>query len=241
MRLAPLPASPSNAFADNPTRPSWASSSSSTGASPGRCWRDPTPTAVWGRPARRMVACATCHDPARGGADPRPRRGDQPGGRLDRAQQPHRAQRRPLARWQFWDGRRTRCGARRWARWRARTSRTPAACRWRGVIYEHYREPYEKLFGAMPDHGRRSRFPPAGKPGHARLRHHGRAGQGGRQPGVRQLRQGHRGLRADAGRQVVDVRSLPGRRRAGDVARPPSAAPSCSWARPPATSATRAR
>ncbi len=135
--------------------------------------------------------------------------GRQPGGRLDRAQQPDGDQRRPCALAVLGrpQGHVVEPGA--------GADREPGGA-------EHHpgaRGPGDSqvlpagLRGPVRAHARSERqpLPRGGAAGHGRLRRHVGGRQGGGEQGVRQLRQGHRGLRAAADRQVVAVRSLHGR------------------------------
>ena len=168
LRLAPLPASPTNALADN-------ADAAQLGqqfffdrrfSGPLQEGSDPANGGLGAKGASGMVACATCHDPARGGADPRTQAGRQPGRGLDRAQQPHRASTPPTPAGSSGTDARTACGARRWRPLEHPLEQNTTRMEVARVIYEHYRQPYEALFGAMPDLDA-TRFPPDGRPGMA--------------------------------------------------------------------------
>jgi cytochrome c peroxidase len=162
MALPPLPPSPSNTFADNPAaaqlgqqfffdkRFSGAQLESSEDLGPAG--------------TVEAVSCATCHDPARGGADIRPLGGTSLGaawtGRnaptvLNSAHSP----------WIMWDGRRDSLWSQALGPLEGVNEQNTGRLQTARLIYEKYREPYEKLFGAMPSMDDLGRFPPEGKPG----------------------------------------------------------------------------
>jgi cytochrome c peroxidase len=164
MALPALPPSPSNSFADNPAaaqlgqqfffdkRFSGAQLESSEELGPAG--------------TVEAVSCATCHDPARGGADIRPQGGTSLGaawtGRnaptvLNSAHSP----------WIMWDGRRDSLWSQALGPIEGANEHNTGRLQAVRIIFDKYREPYEKLFGAMPPMEDLQRFPPEGKPGTA--------------------------------------------------------------------------
>jgi cytochrome c peroxidase len=70
------------------------------------------------------------------------------------------------ARWQFWDGRKDTLWSQALAPLEAAQEQNSTRVEVARVIFDHYREPYERLFGQMPDMSA-GRFPQEGRPGMA--------------------------------------------------------------------------
>jgi cytochrome c peroxidase len=171
--LAPLPADPSNKYADvaaaavlgkkfyYEARFSGALGPPNDGITNGSLG----PAGATG-----MVSCYSCHDPASGGTDHR----SLPGptslaagytGRnapsvINSAYSDVRK-----GGWQFWDGRKD-------SQWSQALGPTESGAEMNStrllvahVIYDHYKADYETLFGALPDLSDLNRFPASGKPG----------------------------------------------------------------------------
>jgi cytochrome c peroxidase len=117
---------------------------------------------------RGRVACVSCHDPARGGADWRSGGGTSLGagwtGRaaptvLNAALQP--------TPWMFWDGRTDSLWSQALGPPEGDVEINSSRLEVAHLLHDRYRAPYEALFGAMPDLSNLLRFPAAGRPGQA--------------------------------------------------------------------------
>jgi cytochrome c peroxidase len=112
------------------------------------------------------VACSTCHDPAAGGADRRPL-----GGTSLAAAWTGRNSMSVLnaaySSWLFWDGRRDSLWSQALAPLESATEHNITRLELVHLIFDHYREPYEAIFGALPPMNDSARFPHEGRPGMA--------------------------------------------------------------------------
>jgi cytochrome c peroxidase len=161
MTLVPLPASPSNSFADNKDAAALGQQLFFD-----KRFSGPLVESSELGPAGTSgtVACATCHDPAAGGADVRGLGGTSLGAAWTKRNAPTVIN-AAYSSWLFWDGRRDSL----WSQalgpvesdHEANTSRLQVA----RTIFDKYRVAYEGVFGPMPAMDDASRFPPAGKPG----------------------------------------------------------------------------
>ena len=167
LRLGPLPGSPTNAVADN-------ADAAQLGqrfffdrrfSGPLQEGSDPASGGLGAKGASGMVSCATCHDPARGGADPRTQAGVSLAAGWTGRNSPTVVN-AAHARWQFWDGRKDSLWSQALAPLEHPMEQNTTRMEVARVIFQHYRQPYEALFGAMPDLDA-NRFPPEGRPGMA--------------------------------------------------------------------------
>jgi cytochrome c peroxidase len=112
------------------------------------------------------VACVSCHDPARGGADLRSSPGASSlGAGFTGRNSPTVINAAIAPVWQFWDGRKD-------SLWSQALGPTESGVECNGnrlrtahFIYENYRTQYEAIFGVMPNLADGARFPRDGKPG----------------------------------------------------------------------------
>ena len=109
------------------------------------------PAAGWGQGGvEGMVSCATCHDPARGGADPRSQGGTSLAAGWTGRNSPTVIN-AAHARWQFWDGRKDSLWSQALGADRepGRAEHQPGQVA--RVIFEHYRRAVrERCSGRMP-------------------------------------------------------------------------------------------
>jgi cytochrome c peroxidase len=162
MAIAPLPPSPSNAFADNVDAARLGHKFFHDKRFSGPLVESSLDLGPVG--TVHTIACATCHDPKLGGADPRPLGGTSLGAAWTGRHTPTVIN-AAYSPWLMWDGRRDSL----WSQalgpiegWNEQNTTRVNLVR---TIYDLYRQPYEALFGAMPPMDDFSRFPPDGKPG----------------------------------------------------------------------------
>ena len=115
--------------------------------------------------ANRRVACASCHDPAHGFTDARPvGRGIARGARRTMPIEPA-----VYSAWQFWDGRADSLWAQALGPVENPVEHGFTRTEVVRLLAARYRDPYEALFGPLPDTSDTSRFPlrasPLGDPG----------------------------------------------------------------------------
>jgi len=162
MALPPLPPSPSNAVADNPAAAQLGQQFFFDKRFSGELLEssgDLGPAGTVG-----TMSCATCHDPARGGADIRPLGGTSLGAAWTGRNAPT-VQNAAHSPWIMWDGRRDSLWSQALGPLEGDVEQNTGRLQAARIIFEKYREPYEKLFGPMPSMEDLGRFPPAGKPG----------------------------------------------------------------------------
>ena len=112
------------------------------------------------------VACASCHDPSRGGVDHRSAGGTSLGvGWTGRAAPTvYNAAYQP---WLFWDGRRDSLWSQALGPTESPTEHDGSRLGVAHLLFDHYRADYEALFGPLPALSDLARFPAAGRPGDA--------------------------------------------------------------------------
>ena len=162
MALPALPPSPSNAFADNPAAAQLGQQFFYDKRFSGPLLEASAELGPVG--TMNTMSCATCHDPARGGADIRPLGGTSLGAAWTGRNSPSviNAAHSP---WVFWDGRRDSLWSQALGPIEGDVEENSGRLQLARLIFEKYREPYEKLFGAMPGMDDIGRFPLEGKPG----------------------------------------------------------------------------
>jgi cytochrome c peroxidase len=162
MTLGPVPPSPSNAVADSPEAAALGQQFFFDKRFSGALLEASEGLGAVGDVER--IACATCHNPGHGGADVRGTAGTSRGagwtGRnalsvMNAAYSP----------WVFWDGRRDSLWSQALGPIEGEVEHNSGRLQVVRVIYDHYRDTYEKLFGTMPAMDDTGRFPVAGKPG----------------------------------------------------------------------------
>lgn len=108
--------------------------------------------------ATGLVSCASCHDPAAGGVDNR-----SPGGVSLAAGFTGRTAPTVInsaySTWQFWDGRKDSLWSQALGPIESPVEHNTSRLHVARVIFQFYKEPYEALFGPMPDLEDTSRFP----------------------------------------------------------------------------------
>jgi cytochrome c peroxidase len=164
MALTTLPPSPSNTFADNLEAAQLGQQFFFDHRFSGELMESSAELGEVG--AVEKVACATCHDPGHGGADPRPLGGTSLGAAWTKRNTPTVVNAAYLS-WIMWDGRRDSLWSQALGPIEGVNEHNTSRLQVVRTIYDKYREPYERLFGAMPAMDDLSRFPAAGKPGMA--------------------------------------------------------------------------
>jgi cytochrome c peroxidase len=167
LRLAPLAPSPTNAVADN-------ADAAQLGhkfffdrrfSGPLLEGSDPAMGGIGAKGASGMVACATCHDPVQGGADPRSQSGVSLAAGWTGRNSPTVIN-AAHGRWQFWDGRKDTLWSQALGPIESPVEQNTTRVHVARVIHKYYRPAYEALFGTMPDLNA-TRFPEEGRPGMA--------------------------------------------------------------------------
>lgn len=110
------------------------------------------------------VACATCHDPARGGTDHRSKPGNTSLGAGFTGRNAPTVFNAAYSPWMFWDGRKDSVWSQALGPVESPVEHNFTRLEVAHLIRTHYRKPYQAVFGKMPDI---SRLPPRGKPGDA--------------------------------------------------------------------------
>jgi len=168
MRLAPLPPSPTNALADDPVAAQLGQQFffDTRFSGPLREDSEGNVGGLGPEGATARVACATCHNPETGGADPR-------GIGATSLASAWTARNTPtvinaaFSSWMFWDGRRDSMWSQALAPLENPNEHNTTRIEVARVIYQHYRQPYESLFGSLPPLEDLDRFPDVGRPGMA--------------------------------------------------------------------------
>lgn len=114
------------------------------------------------------VACASCHDPSRGGADVRSRGATSLGADWTGRNAPsvfNTAYRAGDAPWQFWDGRKDSLWSQALGPIESPVEHNSSRLQVAHLIAQHYKDRYEALFGPLPDLSDGQRFPSEGHPG----------------------------------------------------------------------------
>jgi cytochrome c peroxidase len=167
MRLPPLPPSPSNMVADNAEAARLGQQLFFDRRFSGPLLESSDPLTGGLGPAGTsgMIACATCHDPARGGADPRPLGGTSLAAGWTRRNSPTVIN-AAHSTWQFWDGRKDSLWSQALAPIENPQEHNGSRLAVARTLFESYKQPYESLFGAMPPLDDSARFPGGpGRPG----------------------------------------------------------------------------
>jgi cytochrome c peroxidase len=164
MALVPLPASPSNSVADDKDAAALGQKFYFDARFSGPLVESSEELGPAG--TRGAVACATCHDPAQGGADVRPLGGTSLGAAWTKRNSPSVIN-AAYSTWLFWDGRRDSLWSQAVAPVESDHEHNFTRVQVARVIYDKYRAPFEGVFGPMPAMDDASRFPLAGKPGDA--------------------------------------------------------------------------
>jgi cytochrome c peroxidase len=161
MALPPLPPSPSNAYADNAEAATLGQQFFFDKRFSGPIVES---SELGAEGTMNTIACATCHDPAHGGADTRPLGGTSLGAAWTGRNSPTviNAVHSP---WAFWDGRRDSLWSQALGPVEADHEENSGRLQVARLIFDKYRAPYEKVFGTMPSMEDLDRFPPEGKPG----------------------------------------------------------------------------
>jgi cytochrome c peroxidase len=110
------------------------------------------------------VACATCHEPGNGGADRRQLGGTSLASAWTVRNSPT-VLNATFSTWMFWDGRRDSLWSQALAPVENPAEHNFSRLEVVHVINDHYREPYERVFGTLPPMNDFARFPRVGKPG----------------------------------------------------------------------------
>jgi len=162
MALPPLPPSPSNAYADNAEAAVLGQQLFFDKRVSGPIVEGSQELGPQG--TMNTMSCATCHDPARGGADVRPLGGTSLGAAWTGRNSPTviNAVHSP---WAFWDGRRDSLWSQALGPIEAEHEENSGRLQVARLIFDKYRAPYEKVFGPMPSMEDLDRFPLEGKPG----------------------------------------------------------------------------
>ena len=116
------------------------------------------------RGASGTVACASCHDPAKGGADVRSRGNTSLGSSWTGRNAPS-VLNAAYSPWQFWDGRRDSLWAQALGPVESAGEHNFSRLEVAHLIQQVYRAQFQEVFGAMPDFSDTARFPDRGKPG----------------------------------------------------------------------------
>ena len=115
--------------------------------------------------ASGTVACASCHDPARGGADVRSRPGNTSLGSSWTGRNAPTVYNAAYSPWQFWDGRRDSLWSQALGPIESPIEHNFSRLQVAHLLSQLYRSAYGEVFGTMPDLSGTGRFPPSGKPG----------------------------------------------------------------------------
>ena len=110
------------------------------------------------------VACVTCHDPARGGADWRPLGGTSLAAGWT-ARNSMTVLNAAFSPWMFWDGRRDSLWSQALGPVESSVEQNTTRLAVAHTLFDHYRGAYEKIFGALPGLDDTTRFPREGRPG----------------------------------------------------------------------------
>jgi cytochrome c peroxidase len=168
--MGPMPADPTNRWADDPraaalgqqfffdTRFSGPLGPDNDGVSSGSLGRP----GQWGR-----VACASCHDPSKGGSDHRTTANTSLAAGWTGRNAPSVLNAAYSPVWQFWDGRKDSLWSHALGPPESPVEHNGTRLQFAHVIYDHYRNEYEAIFGQLPELTDLGRFPASGKPGDA--------------------------------------------------------------------------
>jgi cytochrome c peroxidase len=163
MQLGQLPKSPGNMYADDPAAAELGQRFFFDGSFSGPLHEE---GGLGPEGATGMVSCATCHDPSSGGADKRNLGATSlAAGWTDR--NTPTVINAAFSRWQFWDGRRDSLWSQALAPIEAENEHNTTRLQVVHNIFQKYREPYERVFGAMANFDDPTRFPKEGRPGMA--------------------------------------------------------------------------
>jgi cytochrome c peroxidase len=116
--------------------------------------------------ARGTISCASCHNPAAGGADTRSRGNTSLGASWTGRNAPS-VYNAAFSPWQFWDGRRDSLWSQALGPVESPAEHNFSRLEVAHLIADVYRSSYSEVFGAMPDLVDGVRFPSRGRPGDA--------------------------------------------------------------------------
>jgi cytochrome c peroxidase len=169
-RLTPVPADPSNAFADDVEAAKLGKLFYfDTGFSgPLGPYNTLATNGSLGAPGElHKVACASCHDPDRGGTDHRSVPSATSLGVSYTTRNASSVINAAYSLWQFWDGHKDSLWSQALAPPEGEAEDNGSRLAVVHRIADHYRDRYVAVFGALEDMSDASRFPPAGRPGDA--------------------------------------------------------------------------
>jgi len=166
--LGPLPADPTNRWADDPRAASLGQKfyfdprfSGPLGPD-----NDGSSNGSLGRPGQTgRVSCASCHDPADGGSDHRSAANTSLAAGWTGRNAPSVLNAAYSPVWQFWDGRKDSLWSHALGPPESPVEHNGTRLQFAHLIYDRYREEYEAIFGPLPELYDSARFPAQGKPG----------------------------------------------------------------------------
>lgn len=166
MALPALPASPTNAYADDPAAARLGKQLffDPRFSGPLQIGDDGENGGAGQEGEPGQIACVSCHDLARGGADVRSR-GNTSLGSLWTGRNAPTVLNAAYSMWQFWDGRSDSLWSQALQPLEKPSEHNFTRLEVAHLLHDHYRAPYEDIFGALPDLDDEVRFPPAGRPG----------------------------------------------------------------------------
>lgn len=159
MLLQPLPASTGNAFADDPdaARLGRALFFDAAFSGPLAIGLESDIAALGPLGRDGLVSCASCHDPAAGGADARSPGAVSLGAGFTVRHAPTVIN-AAYSPWQFWDGRKDSLWSQALGPFESAEEHNTSRLHVARVVYDHYKLAYERVFGALPDLDDPSRF-----------------------------------------------------------------------------------
>lgn len=168
--LGPLPPSPSNAVADNgaAARLGQMFFFDARFSGPLRVGDSGDNGGLGAAGTAGLVSCASCHDPRRGGADVRSRAATSLGAAWTVRNAPsvyNAAYAAGATPWQFWDGRKDSLWSQALSPIESPAEHNTSRLQVAHLIAAHYKDPYQALFGPLPDLADADRFPGDGQPG----------------------------------------------------------------------------
>lgn len=167
--LGALPSDPSNAKADDPAAASLGQQFffDARFSGPLVVGDDGSNGATGPRGASGTVSCASCHDPAQGGADVRSRPANTSLGSSWTGRNAPSVLNAAYSPWQFWDGRRDTLWSQALGPVESAKEHNFSRLEVAHLIRNVYAGQYQEVFGALPDLSDTLRFPARGKPGDA--------------------------------------------------------------------------
>lgn len=158
MVLAPLPPSPTNAVADDPDAAALGKMFYFDTRFSGPLTVDGGEAGLGPIGATGRVACVSCHEPTAGGVDQRSRGGVSVAAGFTGRASPT-VLNAAYSPWLFWDGRADSLWSQALGPIEAPVEHNTSRLHVARVIHQLYKEPYETLFGALPDLDDTDRFP----------------------------------------------------------------------------------